>query len=333
MKRYIIAALALLAIPALAAEVQDWNAVDNSNVDLAPENMSPALVNDAIRAVQGANARWSQDQSCSIASAGSSSAWTLSAARTLTSYYDGLKLCFDVHTDNDGAVTLNVDSLGAVAIRKENGANLEAGDLDTGMKAEVVYNGSSFQLLSPVITTSINELIANEGDLIRGNSSGDGARLPIGTPGQFLYSNGANASWSNLPVASTSVTGVQENADQSDMESLASTRTVTPDQVVASPYAAKGFVRFTVPGSAIGNVTGQNVASVAYNGTGDYTVEWDTDFSSATYTCTATTQIPSGTNAPYITAITAGALTVLVQNSVGTAGDPAAVNVICFGDQ
>jgi hypothetical protein len=333
MKRYIIAALALLAIPALAAEIDSLDAVDASNTARFPENMSPGAVNDGARALEGIVARWSQDESCSIASAGSSSVWTLSATRTLTGYYDGLKMCFDAHTANDGSVTLNVDSLGAVTVKKENDENLAAGDIETGMKVEVVYDGTNFQLLSPVVGTSPDDLVTTRGDLIYGDSAAAAARLAIGNPDQFLGSDGTDVAWTNLPVASTSVTGVQENADQSDMESLASTRTVTPDQMVYSPFTAKGFVRFAVSGSAISTVTGQNVASVAYNGTGDYTVEWDTDFSAATYTCTATTQVPSGTNAPYITAITAGAVTIKVQNSAGSAGNPSAVNVICFGDR
>jgi len=208
MKRYIVAALALLAVPAIAAEVQDWNAVDNSNVDIAPENMSPALVNDAIRAVQGATARWSGDESCVIASAGSSSVWTLSATRTLTSYYDGLKVCFDAHTDNDGTVTLNVDSLGAVTIKKESDENLSAGDIQTGMKVEAVFDGTNFQLLSPTTTSSLGDLITTRGDLIYGDSGAAAARLALGSSGQVLASDGTDAAWSDIALPRSYLAGM-----------------------------------------------------------------------------------------------------------------------------
>jgi|DEB0MinimDraft_3_1074331.scaffolds.fasta_scaffold01324_9 hypothetical protein len=333
MKRYIIAMMALLAVPAIAAEIDSLDAVDASNTDRFPENMSPAAVNDGARALEGIVARWSGDESCVIASAGSSSVWTLSATRTLSSYYDGLKMCFDAHTDNDGTVTLNVDSLGAVTIKKENDADLAAGDIEAGMKVEVVYDGTNFQLLSPTVNTSSPaDIITTRGDLIYGDSSADAARLPVGGSDLFLGSDGTDVAWEALPVASTTISGVQENATAAEMEAQTALRTVTADQVVRSPYAAKAFVRFAVSGSAIGTVTGQNVASVTYDSTGDFTVEWDVNFTNAQYTCTITLQ-DANFNVARVSGITAGQLQIKTVNAGGTDTNPDAVNVICFGDR
>lgn len=333
MKRYIIgAALLLVAIPALAAEVGDWDVSDASNTDLFPENMSPALVNDGGRAVQGVVARWATDESCSIQSTGSSSAWSLSAQRTISTYYDGLKVCFDAHTGNDGTVTLNVDSVGAATIKKENDENLAAGDIETGQKVEVVYDGTNWQMLSPTVEETADDVITTRGDVIRGDSSGDAERLALGTPSQYLASDGTDLVWEDLPAASTSISGIQENATAAEMESETANRTVTADVVTSSPAAAKAWVHFTISGAAIGTVTGYNVSSVSYDGTGDYTVEFDTNFSSAAIACTAT-PLDSNTRIAQFTAITAGGISVSVENDSSNDNDATEMAVVCFGDQ
>lgn len=48
---------------------------------------------------------------------------------------------------NTGAVTLNVNSLGAKAIKKDGTAALVAGDIPSGAVVEVVYDGTNFQLV------------------------------------------------------------------------------------------------------------------------------------------------------------------------------------------
>jgi hypothetical protein len=50
---------------------------------------------------------------------------------------------------NTGAVTLNIDGLGATAVQTIAGSALEAGALTAGMVAEFLYNGTNFRLLNP----------------------------------------------------------------------------------------------------------------------------------------------------------------------------------------
>jgi len=226
-----------------------------------------------------------------------------------------------------------VDSLGAVTIKKENDADLVAGDIKAGMKVEVVYDGTNFQLLSPTVNTSSPaDIITTRGDLIYGDSSADAARLPVGGSDLFLGSDGTDVAWEALPVASTTISGVQENATAAEMEAETALRTVTADQVVRSPYAAKAFVRFVVSGSAIGNVTGQNVASVTYDSVGDFTVVWDVNFSNQVYTCTITLQ-DANFNVARVSGMTTSQLQIKTVNAGGTDTNPDAVNVICFGDR
>ena len=59
------------------------------------------------------------------------------------------------------------------------------------------------------------DVITTEGDLIKGNSSGEAERLPVGTAGQILQSNGTNPVWTNkiLPNPITISNGTDSDHD------------------------------------------------------------------------------------------------------------------------
>jgi len=73
-------------------------------------------------------------------------------AKTITlnpapgSYYDGLCFAFKNETQNTGAVTINVNGMGAKAIKKPNGNDVPAGFLKSGSIYTVRYNGTNFIL-------------------------------------------------------------------------------------------------------------------------------------------------------------------------------------------
>ncbi len=73
-------------------------------------------------------------------------------AKTITlnpapgSYYDGLCFAFKNITENTGAVTIDVNGLGAEAVKKPNGNDVAAGNLKAGSVYTVRYNGTNFIL-------------------------------------------------------------------------------------------------------------------------------------------------------------------------------------------
>lgn len=67
----------------------------------------------------------------------------------LAAYAAGQTFRFIVGTTNTGAVTLNVNSVGAKAITKNGTTALVAGDLLAGAAVEVIYDGTQFQLVGP----------------------------------------------------------------------------------------------------------------------------------------------------------------------------------------
>ena len=69
---------------------------------------------------------------------------TLSPAQT--SYADGMAIAFKNAVQNTGAVTINVNGLGAKSIKKSNGNALTPGNLKVGIPYTLRYNGKDFIL-------------------------------------------------------------------------------------------------------------------------------------------------------------------------------------------
>jgi len=70
-------------------------------------------------------------------------------------YYNGMAVKAKVATANTGAATIDVNSLGAIAINKLNDQALETGDIEANQIIELVYNstGPKFQMQSQVAAT------------------------------------------------------------------------------------------------------------------------------------------------------------------------------------
>jgi len=134
------------------AELNDLNTTDDSNTARFPENMNPSAVNNGARALEGILARGLKDSvEGNVNSSGSSNAYVVAANRTLSAYYDGLRVGFHANFANTSSVTLNVDSVGAKAIKKNHDVALASGDIEQHQYVEVIFSASddAFQLLSP----------------------------------------------------------------------------------------------------------------------------------------------------------------------------------------
>lgn len=170
MKRLlVIAGLLTFAAYAWAAELQDTSTTDASNTDSSfgfPENMSPSSLNDNLRAYQGQIRRWLGDNDGSIIATGSTSNTILIPATTSHSaYFDGFVIAFESDIATTGAVNINVDSLGEVSLLKNGDAELATGDIGVGQKVWAVYDGTNFQMMTPVSTTA--------GDMLGSNNLSD----------------------------------------------------------------------------------------------------------------------------------------------------------------
>lgn len=81
------------------------------------------------------------------ADAGGSDTYAVSLPTAPSSYTDGLTVRFKANTANTGAATLNVNTLGAIAIKKFGGRDLGTGDIYASDVVEVIYLGGVFYMI------------------------------------------------------------------------------------------------------------------------------------------------------------------------------------------
>ena len=79
-----------------------------------------------------------------------SDSYAITVSPVPSAYVTGQVFRFKAGTANTGAATLNVNSLGAVTIKKNYNSDLATGDILQNQIIEVVYDGTNFQMLSPI---------------------------------------------------------------------------------------------------------------------------------------------------------------------------------------
>ena len=134
------------------AEVNDWDVVDaNNNAAVPngwPEGMNYSEVNNTARADAGRLKRWFADIGGSLLTGGVANVYTLTLNAGYTALFDGLFFRTSFNLANTGAVTLDVNGLGAVTVQDRDGNALIADDIATGVVYDVMYDGTVFRLLN-----------------------------------------------------------------------------------------------------------------------------------------------------------------------------------------
>ena len=81
---------------------------------------------------------------------GSANALVITLSPAPTALTVGMSVKTLVKASCTGATTINVNNLGAVAIKKKFNVALASGDIVAGMMIELMYDGTNFQLNTPV---------------------------------------------------------------------------------------------------------------------------------------------------------------------------------------
>lgn len=84
---------------------------------------------------------------------------TATAPFSLAAYAAGQKFHFVAAATNTGAVTINLNSIGAKSITKEGTTALAAGDILINQVVEIVYDGTQFQLVSALPTAQYSNAV------------------------------------------------------------------------------------------------------------------------------------------------------------------------------
>ncbi len=163
-----------------------------------------------------------------VADTGAANAYAIAPSPVISAYTTGQIFTFKAANTNTTASTLNVNTLGAKAIKKTDGtAALIAGDIVAGQLVIVEYDGTNFQMLSPVAN-----LIAKK--LQSATTVVDVSAATAPSTGQVLKATSSTAAtWQTLPTPFTTATkgtASKNMADASTTQNIAHGLGTTPAQ-------------------------------------------------------------------------------------------------------
>jgi hypothetical protein len=94
-------------------------------------------------------------------STGLGNAYEISLDPSLTTLAAGQVVHITAHIQNTGAATLEIDGLGAKAIKKTDGSDLKSGDMIAGAVYLLYYDGTQFQVINPKADQKQVELVTS----------------------------------------------------------------------------------------------------------------------------------------------------------------------------
>lgn len=266
------------------------------------------------------------------ATTGSANAYILTYSPATTAYVTGIPYTWIANFANTGASTINVDGHGVLNITKRGTSALANGDIQNGQIVSCVSDGTQCQMTSPTAAAGFTGPgSSTDNSVVLWNGTGgatvkDGPAL--GSAAQVLTSNGAGVapSFQNLPAGVVAATQAQQEA--------ASVTTVynSPGRQQFHPSATKAWVYSSSTGTVL---AGYNVASITHGGTGDFTVNFTTSFSSTNMACaTSMDNAIIAHNATIsIRSRAAGSVRVYMESGNSPSAIDQSFSVACFGDQ
>jgi hypothetical protein len=146
-------------------DIYSWSpsATLNGNSDTSinwAEGQPRASVNNSSRSQMAAHAKQRDQQNGSIVTGGTADAQTFFSGNNYTTVPTGMLVLLKIGPSltNTGAATLNMDNIGAVAIKNQEGEDLAGGELNEGLYREFIYNGTNW-LLTGVSLTEITNIV------------------------------------------------------------------------------------------------------------------------------------------------------------------------------
>src|ERR1035437_4052900 len=216
-------------------------------------------------------------------STGVTNSYLLTAAAL--AYTAGMLVSFSPVATNTGASVININGLGAVSILRIDGSVLSANDLVAGKYAEMVYDGSAFQLLS--VSKSYVDNLSFTSSL-----PGQG-----GAAGKVITTDGTTASWTNtltlaqlalttaLPIASGGTGGTTTATARSSLGAAAA----------GANSDITSLTGLTTALSVLQGGTGGTTAATARSSLGAAAVGANSDITSLTGLTTALSVLQGGT--------------------------------------
>lgn len=197
-----------------------------------------------------------------------------------TSYVAGMTLSFIPVATNTGAVTIDVDGLGAKNLYVGSSTAMVGGELVTGRIAQIEYDGVRFQLYQASISIA-------DGSIGTAKLA-DGAVTTIKiadlnvTTAKIADVNVTTAKIANANVTEAKIATGAVTVDKIGAAAVTAAKLDGAQTGTAPIYGARAWVNFNGTGTVAIRASG-NVSSITDNGTGDYTVNFSTAMPDASY--------------------------------------------------
>lgn len=145
-----------------------WSQTAGSNTSVGgvsiAEGMSPGGVNNAIRGLMAEVAIWRDLVGGKVVSGGTADVQTVTTGMSMAAYAQGILMAFEAGAGltNTGAMTINVDAIGAKSVKLTTGANPAAGAVTAGGIYLIAYEATSdtLLLLNPSVVTPASHVHA-----------------------------------------------------------------------------------------------------------------------------------------------------------------------------
>ncbi|WP_156462619.1 hypothetical protein [Rhizobium sp. Leaf262] len=162
----------------------NWNEQDVLNNSAAPNGLPKGAQPSAVQLVttdtRGAVKRFWNRINSFYTTTGTTSALILTMQVAPAGYVKGERLAFFSSQSNTGAMTLNVNGLGAKSILQQDGAALAPGQIVAGSATTVIYDGAAFRLENYASNPKFSGTVSADAvsaTTITGTLSGNGAGI------------------------------------------------------------------------------------------------------------------------------------------------------------
>lgn len=156
--------------------------------------VTPVIINSDAQIINTSSVVYQSGAPIYGASAAGTDAYAITPTPAIAAYAAGQRFLIKADVANSGAATASVSGLSNVSIKKNGSVTLDDGDIPAGGLFMIGYDGTNFQLLSP---------IANSSGKFGGTSSDGALTITSGTTTVSF----ASASFVQLNYSSISITG------------------------------------------------------------------------------------------------------------------------------
>lgn len=171
---------------------------------------------------------------------------TATAPVLMSAYATGQVFHFLAAGTNTGAVTININGIGAKSIKTQEGADLSAGDLTSGLAVQIIYDGTNFQYSNKGVGSNVGYLNIPQ------NSQSANYTLVLSDSGKYIYhpTTDANARTYTIPANSSVAYPIGTALTFINMTAQVVTIAITSDTMYLSPGGTTGSRSLAQYGSA-----------------------------------------------------------------------------------